>query len=42
MSEGMKQLRRRRNALLRSSDWTQSNDSPLSDSKKNEWKTYRQ
>ena len=42
MSEEMKQLRRRRNALLRSSDWTQSNDSPLSDSKKNEWKTYRQ
>ena len=31
-----------RNMLLRDSDWTQFNDSPLSDSKKTEWKTYRQ
>ena len=31
-----------RNILLSDSDWTQSNDSPLSDSKKAEWATYRQ
>ena len=29
-----------RNKLLAHSDWTQSADSPLSDSKKVEWKTY--
>lgn len=31
-----------RNSLLAQSDWTQAVDSPLSDSKKAEWKTYRQ
>lgn len=31
-----------RNGLLHTSDWTQSDDSPLSDAKKTEWKTYRQ
>ena len=31
-----------RNNLLAQSDWTQAADSPLSDSKKVEWKTYRQ
>ena len=31
-----------RDILLRQSDWTQFTDSPLTDSKKNEWKTYRQ
>ena len=31
-----------RNNLLTQSDWTQAADSPLSDSKKDEWKTYRQ
>ena len=31
-----------RNWLLKESDWTQFNDSPLSDSKKVEWATYRQ
>ena len=31
-----------RNNLLAQCDWTQSADSPLSDSKKDEWKTYRQ
>ena len=31
-----------RNYLLTKSDWTQAADSPLSDSKKAEWKTYRQ
>jgi hypothetical protein len=35
-------LRNKRNELLRQSDWTQVNDSPLSDSKKKEWATYRQ
>ena len=35
-------LRHLRNILLRESDWTQFTDSPLTDSKKNEWKTYRQ
>ena len=30
------------NNLLQESDWTQFNDSPLSDSKKAEWQTYRQ
>ena len=35
-------LRHMRDILLRESDWTQFTDSPLSDSKKTEWKTYRQ
>ena len=35
-------LRHMRNVLLRESDWTQLTDSPLTDSKKTEWKTYRQ
>ena len=35
-------LRHLRNILLRESDWTQFADSPLTDSKKTEWKTYRQ
>lgn len=35
-------LRQLRNTLLRESDWTQFTDSPLTDSKKTEWKTYRQ
>ena len=35
-------LRHMRDILLRESDWTQFTDSPLTDSKKNEWKTYRQ
>lgn len=35
-------LRNKRNELLNQSDWTQVNDSPLSDSKKEEWATYRQ
>ncbi len=32
----------RRYGLLAASDWTQTVDSPLSDSKKAEWATYRQ
>tara|TARA_Y100000004_G_C8665439_1_gene307007 strand:- start:26 stop:259 length:234 start_codon:yes stop_codon:yes gene_type:complete len=35
-------MRNKRNALLAQSDWTQMADSPLSDSKKQEWATYRQ
>ena len=35
-------LRHYRDTLLRESAWTQFTDSPLSDSKKTEWKTYRQ
>jgi len=35
-------LRFERNRLLTESDWTQTPDNQLSDSKKAEWKTYRQ
>jgi len=35
-------LRNKRNELLKESDWTQVNDCPLTDSKKQEWATYRQ
>lgn len=35
-------VRERRQNLLTGSDWTQAADSPLSDSKKAEWATYRQ
>jgi hypothetical protein len=35
-------IKEKRNNLLISSDWTQAVDSPLSDSKKTEWQTYRQ
>ena len=42
MSTELTLLRKTRNNLLRESDWTQAVDSPLSDSKKAEWKTYRQ
>ena len=38
----MQQLRGHRNMLLTNSDWTVMPDSPLSDSKQTEWKTYRQ
>ena len=37
-----KLLRSLRDQKLRMSDWTQFNDSPLTDAKKEEWKTYRQ
>ena len=36
------QIRLDREVKLSSSDWTQANDSPLSDEKKAEWRTYRQ
>ena len=35
-------VREMRNKLLQHTDWTQVPDSPLSDSKKAEWATYRQ
>ena len=35
-------IRDLRTKLLKASDWTQGADSPLSDSKKAEWQTYRQ
>tara|TARA_B100000214_G_scaffold265455_1_gene196556 strand:- start:273 stop:668 length:396 start_codon:yes stop_codon:yes gene_type:complete len=35
-------LRSYRDVMLNSSDWTQTPDSPLSDTKKQEWQTYRQ
>ena len=35
-------IRDRRDGKLKASDWTQMSDSPLSDSKKTEWATYRQ
>lgn len=35
-------MRQRRNLLLTDCDWTVGADSPLSDSKKTEWQTYRQ
>ena len=36
------ELRAKRDRLLEASDWTQMPDSPLSDTKKAEWATYRQ
>lgn len=35
-------IRNERDQKLKDSDWTVMDGSPLSDSKKNEWKTYRQ
>ena len=40
--EAMDLLRGYRNVLLNSCDWTVMPDSPLSESKQTEWKTYRQ
>ena len=41
-TEERRELRTYRNMLLTSCDWTLMPDSPLSDSKQTEWKTYRQ
>ena len=38
----LENLRTARNSLLTESDWTQVEDSPLSEEKKTEWKNYRQ
>ena len=41
-ARAMSGLRRERNTLLVSSDWTHYTDSPLSDGAKASWTTYRQ
>lgn len=38
----MEDLRRKRNALLAKTDWTDLPNTPLSNEKKTEWQTYRQ
>ena len=42
MNVELKYFRAVRNKKLTDSDWTQAPDSPLSDTKKAEWATYRQ
>ena len=42
MSKEIEELRIVRNSLLSNSDWAVMSDSPLSESKQTEWKTYRQ
>lgn len=37
----LERLRKHRNRYLAACDWTQAIDSPLTDSKKTEWATYR-
>jgi len=39
---GLFELRIKRDILLAESDWTQMPDSPLTDSQKSSWATYRQ
>ena len=39
--EVLENIRTTRNALLLESDWTQVEDSPISEEKKAEWKNYR-
>jgi len=41
-SDFLAEVRNKREGRLYSSDWTQVADSPLSDEKKVEWRTYRQ
>ena len=41
LSQEWKKIRTRRNKLLAETDWTQGNDSPLTDAKKTAWATYR-
>ena len=40
--ESMALLREERNILLAQTDWTQFTDSPVTGTKKSEWKSYRQ
>jgi hypothetical protein len=40
--ERWKEVRATRNGKMRSSDWTQGADSPLTSSQKSSWRTYRQ
>tara|TARA_R110000868_G_C10836321_1_gene759719 strand:- start:848 stop:1204 length:357 start_codon:yes stop_codon:yes gene_type:complete len=39
--ERAEEARMRRNSLLAETDWTQANDSPLTDADKQTWATYR-
>ena len=41
LAQEWKRIRRERTRLLAETDWTQSNDSPLTDAKKTAWATYR-
>ena len=41
-AQGLFELRMERNRLLAECDWTQGADSPLSNSQKAKWATYRQ
>lgn len=38
----LNEIREKRNKLLIATDWTQNNDSPLTEEKKIEWRIYRQ
>lgn len=38
----LEHLRQVRNRMLSDCDWTQNNDSPLTDQQKQSWATYRQ
>ena len=40
--KNMEDLRAMRNQMLTDTDWTQGADSPLTDSQKTSWATYRQ
>lgn len=40
-SQELERLRQERNYRLSRCDWTQANDSPLTNTKKTEWATYR-
>lgn len=42
MMSAMHELRLQRNAHLTACDWVMFEDSPVSDAKKLEWRTYRQ
>lgn len=42
MATSTNTIRQMRDFYIAQSDWTQTIDSPLSDSKKTEWQTYRQ
>jgi hypothetical protein len=42
LANSWERLRRERNALLVSNDWTQASDSPLNDGAKSEWAVHRQ
>ena len=41
LADEWEHIRRQRDKLLTESDWTQANDTPLSDANVAKWKTYR-